>query len=119
MQFNQFIRKPFKIEAIEITAENLSEIAPLIGEERTKGDDRYIAVDKRIVPSIHRAYVGWFVTRLDDNLRCYSPKVFHAQFAELTGEWADWLEALEDDSDISEDYVGEPAAFSPIATPVA
>lgn len=84
MDFQTFSRKPFAVEAVQITEENIEEVAKLIGEVRVKDDVKYIALDKRIVPNIHRAYVGWWLTRMADNLRCYSPKIFEEQF-ELAG----------------------------------
>lgn len=80
MEFNQYVRRPFAVEAIEITADNLQEVADLVGKVETKGDTTYISLDRRIIPNIGRAYVGWFMTRLGDNYRCYAPKVFRAQF---------------------------------------
>lgn len=78
--FNQYVRTPFSVEATIISEENIEKIAQLVGTVRTKGDEKYIALDRRIVPNISRAYIGWYVTRLGDNFRCYSPKVFTEQF---------------------------------------
>jgi hypothetical protein len=75
-----FTRKPFVVEAIQITEENIAELAPLVGELQSKDDELFIRLDKRIVPNIHRAYVGWWITRMEDNLRCYSAKIFEDQF---------------------------------------
>ena len=83
MQFNKYIRKPFAVEAIEITEENMAELAKLVGELRTKNGITSITLDRRIVPNVSRAYVGWFMTRLGDNYRCYSPKVFTDQFIDF------------------------------------
>jgi hypothetical protein len=82
--FNQYVRTPFTVEATIITEENVEQIAQLVGTIRTKNGERYIALDRRIVPNISRAYIGWYVTRLGDNFRCYSPKVFNEQFEEMT-----------------------------------
>lgn len=80
MEFTTFIRKPFVVQAIEITEKNINEVAEFIGTVRTKGDLTYIALDRRIVPNVSRAYIGWFLTILGDNYRCYAPKVFNDQF---------------------------------------
>lgn len=81
--FSEFIRKPFVIEATLITEENLSEVAALVGEVKEKADgEKYIAINRRIVPNVPRAFVGWYVTRMDDNLRCYNPKIFNETFVE-------------------------------------
>lgn len=82
MEFNNYIRKPFQVEALEITKDNMVEIAELVGEIRTNKGQAYIALDRRVVPNVNRAFVGWFLTRLGDNYRCYSPKVFNDQFTE-------------------------------------
>lgn len=80
IEFNNYVRTPFAVEATLITNENIDAIADLVGTVRVKNGEKYIALDRRIVPNISRAYVGWFVTRLGDNYRCYSPKVFSEQF---------------------------------------
>jgi len=82
MKFKNYIRKPFTVEAVEITRENIAEVAELIGEVREKDGIPYIAVNWRRVPNISRASLGWFVTQMGDNYRCYSPKVFNAEFTE-------------------------------------
>lgn len=80
MELNTYIRKPFTVEAVEITAENIEEVAAIVGEIRTKSDVPFIAIDRRIVPNIRQAFIGWYLTKLGDNYRCYSPKVFNEQF---------------------------------------
>ena len=82
LDFVTFTRRPFVVEAVQITEDNMEELADLIGDIRTKDDVRYIALDRRIVPNIRKAFVDWWVTRMDDNLRCYSPKIFEEQFEE-------------------------------------
>lgn len=85
MEFKQFVRKPFVVEAIEITAENIAEFAPKIGELKSKVEEDgsvipYIYVDRRLVPGVVRVYPGYMMTRMGDTIRCYSPKVFKDQF---------------------------------------
>ena len=80
LTFTRFVRTPFSVEATLITDENMEEVAQLVGEVKTKNDERYIAINRRIVPNVGRAFAGWYLTRLGDNLRCYSPKVFKEQF---------------------------------------
>ena len=79
-EFTMFTRKPFAVEAVQITEENIAELAPLVGELQNKDGELFIRLDKRIVPNIHRAYVGWWITQMEDNLRCYSAKIFEDQF---------------------------------------
>jgi hypothetical protein len=80
MDFGQFVRRPFTVDAVEITEENFEEVASLVGKIMTKDNLTFISLDRRIVPNVNRAFVGWWMTRLGDNYRCYSPKVFKEQF---------------------------------------
>lgn len=84
--FESYARTPFVVEVTEITGDNIEEIAKLIGVDGTvhgKGNNRYIPLHPRVVPGVSRAYVGWKLTRMDDNYRCYSPTVFDKQFVKL------------------------------------
>lgn len=73
---------PFLIEAIEITDENIEEVAEMIGTLKIKGGNKVIEIDRRVVPNIYKAYVGWYLTKLDNQYRVYSPTTFSKQFAE-------------------------------------
>ena len=81
MEFIQYVRKPFVVEAVQITEDNIEEVAELIGKMRVnEGTEQpFISLDRRIIPNVGRAYVGWWLTRLGDNYRCYAPKVFNDQ----------------------------------------
>ena len=98
MEFTNFVRKPFTVEATEVTAENMAEVAELIGVLRVK-DNRtpYIAVDRRLVPNLYRVYTGFWLTQMGDNVRCYSKRVFKQQFVESTSEIESWVEYISSD----------------------
>ena len=83
LEFERFVRTPFVVEATLITDENIEQIAELIGQVRVKDGEKYIALDRRVVPNLGRAYIGWYFTQMDDNYRCYSPKIFTQQFVEV------------------------------------
>jgi len=38
MEFQTFVRKPFVVEAIEVTVENINDISEFVGTMRTKDD---------------------------------------------------------------------------------
>lgn len=77
----RFIRKPFEVEAVEITDDNIEELATLIGEvKRTDGGNAFIQVDRRLVPNLFRVYPGFWMTKIGDQVRCYSSRVFKEQF---------------------------------------
>lgn len=91
LQFNKFVRTPFAVEAVQITSENMADVAELIGELKEQDGVPFILINKRIVPLINRAHVGWWVTKFGDNYRCYSDKTFTDQFKAQTPEWEKWL----------------------------
>lgn len=100
MEFSTFVRKPFIIEATEITLENIEEVADMIGTLReTENGSPYIAVDWRRIPNLNRVYPGFWVTQLGDNVRCYSKRIFRQQFVHVTPEIEDWIAHLEDSQD--------------------
>lgn len=83
MEFSSYIRKPFAVEAIEVTVENIHEISELIGELKYKDNDvPYIQVNRKRVPNVLTVEVGFWVTMMGGNIRCYSKNVFAKQFVE-------------------------------------
>lgn len=85
MEFTTFVRKPFVVEAVEITSENINEVAKYIGDVREREDGtQYILVDRRLVPNVFKVYPGFFMTKMGENVRCYSRKIFREQFIEAS-----------------------------------
>lgn len=83
MEFTKFVRRPFEIEAIQITLENIEDIAPLVG--RLNLEDKrgpFIEVDNTLVPNMNRVLPGYWLTKMGGNIRCYASKVFDDQFIE-------------------------------------
>lgn len=96
MEFNNYVRKPFGVSAVEITADNIEEVAKHVGDLRTKDDGTpYILVDRRLVPNVTRVYIGFWMTKMGENVRCYSRKIFREQFMprdESVSQWLDYIE---------------------------
>lgn len=96
MEFNDYVRKPFGVSAVEITADNIEEVAKHVGDLRTKDDGTpYILVDRRLVPNVTRVYIGFWMTKMGENVRCYSRKIFREQFMprdESVSQWLDYIE---------------------------
>lgn len=83
LEFERFVRKPFVVESTVITAENIDAIAKLVGVDgvtKVKDGEKFIPLDRRVIPNMNRAYIGWHFTRMDENYRCYSPRIFEQQF---------------------------------------
>lgn len=95
LEFTEYVRKPFVVSAVEITVDNIEEIAKYVGELKNKDDGTpYIQVDRRLVPNIFRVFPGFYMTRMGDNVRCYSAKVFTDQFKEQTVEIKQWVDFM-------------------------
>lgn len=87
MEFNDFVRKPFAVEAVEVTTENIEEVAKHVGTLQKKTDGTpFIQVDRRLIPNVYRVYPGFWMTRMGDNIRCYSRRVFTEQFVRANPE---------------------------------
>jgi hypothetical protein len=98
MNFTTFVRKPFVVDAVEVTAENISEVAKYVGDLREKEDGTpYILVDRRLVPNVARVFPGFFMTKMGENVRCYSRKIFRDQFIIQTAEIKPWVEFMAND----------------------
>ena len=55
MDTNTYVRKPFVVEAVEITDQNIHEVAKYIGDIKEKDDGTpYILVDRRLVPNVFK-----------------------------------------------------------------
>lgn len=104
MEFLPYIRKPFRVEAIEVTRENIHEISLMTGDlVEEEGQEPYIQVDRKKVVNLFRIKVGFMLTRMGSNLRAYTREAFDETFSEdnegprlglaMTGELLDELRA--------------------------
>lgn len=101
MEFSDFVRKPFVVEAVEVTTDNIKDLAEFIGTLRWKDDHTpYIAVDRRLIPNVYRVYPGFWMTKMGDNIRCYSAKIFQDQFVEKTPQMDAWVEWMNSDDPV-------------------
>lgn len=87
MEFTTYVRRPFVVQAVEVTTANIAEVATLVGELNEKRDGTpYIMVNPELVPNVERVYPGYYMTKMGDNVRCYSRRVFREQFMEKNEE---------------------------------
>jgi hypothetical protein len=96
MEFTTFVRRPFVVEAVQVTTENIAEIAAHVGTLKNEGENPYIQVDRRLVPNVFKVHPGFWMTRMGDNIRCYSDHIFRAQFLEMTEELQAMVTTLSD-----------------------
>lgn len=98
MEFATYVRKPFVVQAIEVTRENIAEVAKHVGDLREKEDGTpFILVDRRLVPNVYRVYPGFWMTKMGENVRCYSRKIFNEQFTPHSVEIQQWVDFLNSD----------------------
>jgi hypothetical protein len=108
LKFEDFVRKPYIIEAVQISEFNIAEIAPLIGELSKKEDGTpFIQANRELVPYVHRVYPGFWITRMNGQIRCYPRRTFFEQFTPVTEDVADWLETLDVRSDTYEESINK------------
>lgn len=103
IDFKPYVRKPFVVDAVQITDENIAEIAPLVGQLRSNETGQFITVDRKKLPNLYRLHTGAWLTRYqnDDpekepNLRGFADRLFVVQFVEnneLIQNFLDFLEA--------------------------
>lgn len=94
MEMETFIRKPFTVKAVEITAENIAEIAPMVGSLKQKDGQPYIQVNRKKVPNLYEVHIGYWMTKMNGKVRCYSDRVFTEQFTQMTPEIDSWVQFL-------------------------
>lgn len=101
IEYQDFVRKPFVVKAVEITEDNIQAIADELGKLKYDEDTGvpYIAVEKGRVPNVARAQLGWFVTRHGKRTHCYAPKIFDEQFVENDEQIQLWVDSLNEQYD--------------------
>lgn len=91
--FLTYVRKPFFVKALKVTLENIRQVSEMIGELREPpGEEPFIRVDKTKVPNIYNVRLGFYVTQMGRNIRCFAPEVFEEQFEFYTDELRNLLE---------------------------
>jgi hypothetical protein len=99
IEYEDFVRKPFIVKAVEVTEENIREIADELGRMKFDENDGtpYIAVEKGKVPNVSRVQLGWWMTKHGKRTHCYAPGVFEKQFVENTPAIQEWVDDLNSD----------------------
>lgn len=95
IRYKDYIRKPFVVKGLEVTADNIEEVAKMVGTIHEDDEGKYILVNSRLVPNIDRVYPGYYLTKLGHFVHCYAPLVFFDQFIEKTEDVTKWLEYIE------------------------
>lgn len=86
MQVSNYIRKPFGVEAVQVTKENMSEVATWCHGEihSEEGDTRGSFVHVRVHNPMNdrqtRAYVGDWVLYAGKGFKVYTNKAFNNSF---------------------------------------
>lgn len=111
-----YFRRPFEVQAFEITQDNIAELAPYVGELLDDDGAPYIKSDKKKVGNNFKVWPGFFATILKGQVRCYSRSSFFKQFGELNEKTSPTVEFLHGRCTVEEllseltpsEFVGEP-----------
>lgn len=79
----KYVRKPFYIDAVQVTAENLADVAKWAdGDVRSDENAKYIhvRVHRPINDRQSKAYVGDWVLYAGTGFKVYTPKAFAQSF---------------------------------------
>lgn len=86
MQFTHYARRPFLIEAIKVTKDNIAQLCEDFGlgtMGKTAKGVPFIKVNAKVVPHVYRVYPGFWFTRTETGqIRCYAKRVFGEQYVE-------------------------------------
>jgi hypothetical protein len=97
-QPKKFVRRPMVVEGVEVTADNIQDVANWCnGQVRTSGKrGRYIKVPvKRALRDRQTmAYVGDWVLKAGSGFKVYNPKAFKGMFNEQVEEMLDVIERM-------------------------
>lgn len=96
LTFSEYVRRPFIVQAVEVTKDNIADLAPYIGQlQHMENGTPFIQVERWKVPNVSRVFVGFFVTRVNgENIRCFSKRVFAQQFVSADPATLEWVEFL-------------------------
>jgi hypothetical protein len=94
METIKYVRKPFEVEAVQVSAENIEEVAEwCAGSMETEGDDKYIKV--RVARVLNdrqtKAFIGDWVLYAGTGYKVYTAKAFAKTFdrVQLQGQAKD------------------------------
>lgn len=94
-EFEEYARRPFVVQAVEIDEDNIEHVSSFIGNIVELEDGSvYIDVDRRLAPGTSRAYIGDFVTNIGNRYRVYTPKKFRELYVRNTGDIQAWIDFL-------------------------
>lgn len=92
LEIGKYVRKPFHIDAVRVTDENIGEVASWAsGEVRTDSDgSKYVKVRVHhpLNPRQTQAYVGDWVLFAGTGYKVYTPKAFTNSFEPVPAESA-------------------------------
>lgn len=101
----KYVRKPFAVEAVEVTTENIADVAEWCGGEVRASDGRKpgqaqqqfikVNVKRPLNDRQTRAYPGDWVLSAGTGFKVYTEKAFSGSFEEQTDRMFDVIEQME------------------------
>lgn len=91
LEVTRYVRRPFEIDAVQVTAENIEEVAKWCnGDVRNEGDNQYVKVrvHRPMNDKQTKAFVGDWVLYAGTGYKVYTSKPFKSSFMIKEGEAA-------------------------------
>lgn len=108
IETGKFVRKPFYIDAVQVTEENMESVAAWCqGEVKTVKDAKGKVTDLYVKVRVHRplnerqtkAYIGDHVLYAGSGYKVYTAKAFSSSFEPVEGKAKDQMIAVEAERD--------------------
>jgi hypothetical protein len=88
LETRKYVRKPFEVEAVQVTPENIEAVAAWCGgtvsQEKPDGDRHIeVKVHRPMTPRQSKAFLGDWVLFAGTGYKCYTPRAFEKSFDDL------------------------------------
>lgn len=97
METEKYLRKPFEVEAVQVTAENIDEVAQWCkGEVKEQNGNKYIKVEvaRTLNEKQTMAFIGDWILFAGTGYKVYTAKAFGKHFTKVETENNNDLEEL-------------------------
>ena len=101
MKTNQYVRKPFFVDAVQVTEENMAEVAKWCNGTLEAGDDArpdpYIHVDVKrpLAERQTRAFVGDWILSSGNGFKVYTNVSFEKNFEDVNHKLSELTDVLD------------------------
>jgi hypothetical protein len=97
IEFTPYIRKPYRVDALKVTGNNIHVVAELIeGTVETAQDGKtFIRTHRKVVKNVDNIWPGFFLTKVRKKTLAYPSRLFYRNYVEPTEDVEDFVVFLE------------------------